>query len=421
MDPAFTVSEVNSYIKQRMNADVFLSRIYIKGEISGCKYHNSGHIYFTLKDSSAQISCIIFAGKVPGISFKLENGQSVIALGRISVYEAGGTYGLYVDEIKLDGIGKLYEEYEALKKKLEAEGLFDSSLKKPVPRFPRTVGIVTAPDGAAIRDICQISKRRNPYVKLILYPAKVQGLGASDTIVKGIKALEGKCDVMIVGRGGGSIEDLWAFNEEKTVRAIFNCKTPVISAVGHETDTTLSDFVSDLRAPTPSAAAELAVFDLSLFEGTLSLYHERLTGAMLSVVDEKRNSLKTCELKLKNKSPEHVLSLKKQRAEAIRLRLANLMKIKTSEARKAAFEDKAKIRDLFYRLLNDRKQRLSEYSGKIVGLNPAKKLESGFSYVSDKKGKNLTSVKNVKAGDHIDIVMTDGRLGCEVKTIEQGE
>ena len=239
-----------------------LNRIYVKGEVSNCKYHTSGHIYFSLKDESGTIACVMFAGSRAGLSFRMKEGQQVIVLGSISVYERDGRYQLYAREIMLDGAGLLYEKFEALKKELAEMGMFAPEYKQPIPQYVRTVGIVTAPTGAAVRDIINIASRRNPYVQLILYPALVQGDGAADSIVKGIRALEEKkVDVIIVGRGGGSIEDLWAFNEEAVARAVFDCTVPVISAVGHETDTTITDFVADLRAPTPSAAAELAVYE----------------------------------------------------------------------------------------------------------------------------------------------------------------
>ena len=263
MKNIYTVKQVNSYIKNMFAQDFMLSRIYVKGEISNCKYHTSGHIYFSLKDESGTIACVMFAGSRAGLSFRLQEGQQLIVLGSVSVYERDGRYQLYAREIVRDGVGALYERFEALKKELSEMGMFAPEYKRPIPRYVRTVGIVTAPTGAAVRDIINIAGRRNPYVQLILYPAQVQGDGAAQSVAKGIRALEKKqVDVIIVGRGGGSIEDLWAFNEETVARAVFDCTVPVISAVGHETDTTIADFAADLRAPTPSAAAELAVYDI---------------------------------------------------------------------------------------------------------------------------------------------------------------
>ena len=265
MKNVYTVKQVNSYIKNMFTQDFMLSRIYVKGEISNCKYHTSGHIYFSLKDESGTIACVMFAGSRAGLSFRLQDGQQVIVLGAVSVYERDGKYQLYAREIVRDGVGALYERFEALKKELSEMGMFAPEYKQPIPRYVHTVGIVTAPTGAAVRDIINIAGRRNPYVQLILYPAQVQSDGAAQSVARGIRALEKKqVDVIIVGRGGGSIEDLWAFNEETVARAIFDCTVPIISAVGHETDTTIADFVADLRAPTPSAAAELAVYDIKI-------------------------------------------------------------------------------------------------------------------------------------------------------------
>ena len=274
----YTVKQVNAYIKNMFTQDFMLNRIYVKGEVSNCKYHTSGHIYFSLKDESGTIACVMFAGQRGGLSFHMSEGQQVVVLGSVSVYERSGSYQLYAKEIRLDGDGVLYEKFQMLKRELEEMGMFAGEYKKPIPAYAKTVGIVTAPTGAAIRDIMNIAARRNPYVQLILYPAQVQGTGAKESIVRGIRALEAYgVDVMIVGRGGGSIEDLWAFNEEEVARAIFNCRIPVISAVGHETDTTIADYVADLRAPTPSAAAELAVSDYRQTKELLREYERKMS------------------------------------------------------------------------------------------------------------------------------------------------
>ena len=258
----YSVGQVNNYIKNMFAQDFMLHQISIKGEVSNCKYHSSGHIYFTLKDQTGTINAIMFAGNRKGLSFQMKEGDKVVVTGSVEVYERDGKYQIYAREIELDGAGGLYLKFEALKRELEEMGMFAEEYKQPIPQFARRIGIVTAPTGAAVQDIRNIAARRNPYVQLILYPALVQGEGAAASIVNGIHALEQLgVDVMIVGRGGGSIEDLWAFNEEIVARAIFECTVPVISAVGHQTDWTIADYVADLRAPTPSAAAELAVFD----------------------------------------------------------------------------------------------------------------------------------------------------------------
>ena len=282
MRNVYTVKQVNAYIKNMFTQDFMLNRIYIKGEVSNCKYHTSGHLYFSLKDESGTIACVMFAGQRSGLSFRMQEGQQVIVLGSVSVYERDGRYQVYAKEIVLDGAGLLYEKFIKLKKELEEMGMFAPEYKKPIPKYVRTVGVVTAPTGAAVRDIINITRRRNPYVQILLYPALVQGDGASESVVRGIRALEeAKVDVMIVGRGGGSIEDLWAFNEENVARAVFECSVPVISAVGHETDTTIIDYVADLRAPTPSAAAELAICNYRELLETIRTERERMHRSMM--------------------------------------------------------------------------------------------------------------------------------------------
>ena len=262
MKNTYSVGQVNRYIKNMFTQDYLLQKIYVKGEVSNCKYHTSGHIYFSLKDETGTLNCVMFAGHRRGLAFAMKNGDKVIVGGSVDVYERDGRYQMYAKEITLEGAGTLYERYLALKQELEDMGMFAQEYKQPIPRFIRRLGVVTAPTGAAVQDIRNISYRRNPYLQIILYPALVQGAGAAESIVKGIQMLDKTdVDVIIVGRGGGSIEDLWAFNEEIVARAIFECRTPIISAVGHETDFTIADFVADLRAPTPSAAAELAVAD----------------------------------------------------------------------------------------------------------------------------------------------------------------
>ena len=262
MASIYSVTQVNAYIKNMFVQDYLLKRLSVRGEISNCKYHTSGHIYFTLKDKSGTLSAVMFAGQRRGLNFQLQEGQQVIVTGTVDVYERDGKYQLYAREIKRDGKGDLFEQFQKLRDELEDMGMFAAEYKQPIPKYAKTVGIVTASTGAAIRDIMNISARRNPYVQLVLYPALVQGEQAKYSIVKGIQTLDRLgLDVIIVGRGGGSIEDLWAFNEEMVARAIFECSTPIISAVGHETDVTISDYVADMRAPTPSAASELAVFD----------------------------------------------------------------------------------------------------------------------------------------------------------------
>ncbi len=399
MAEIYSVSQINTYIKHMFGGNSLLNHVYVKGEISNCKYHTSGHIYFTLKDGAAQIACVLFAGRRAGISFRMEDGQNVIVFGSISVYERDGKYQLYADEIRLDGIGRLYEEFEYLKKKLGAEGLFAMEHKKEIPRFAKRVGIVTASTGAALQDICQISGRRNPYVQLILYPAKVQGEGAAETIVRGIRALDGKVDVIIAGRGGGSIEDLWAFNEEKVARAIYECNTPVISAVGHETDTTIADYVSDLRAPTPSAAAELAVYDVRLLLETLADIHGDMANRMVLRLQEKRMLVKQKQLLLERFHPRFQLQQKRVRADELAERLSAKMKEK----------------------IDRKRQQVALAAQKLNGLSPVERLQGGYAVASRSDGKVVKEISQVNPGEELLIDVTDGTIFTRVQKTQKRE
>ncbi|ABX42875.1 exodeoxyribonuclease VII large subunit [Lachnoclostridium phytofermentans] len=400
MEQVYSVTQVNNYIKNMFVKDYVLNRIYMKGEVSNCKYHTSGHIYFTLKDETGQMACVLFAGYRTGLPFRLEEGQSVIVLGSISVYERDGKYQLYAKEIKLDGLGLLYERFELLKRKLNEEGLFDPSHKKTLVPYPRTVGIVTASTGAAIQDIINISKRRNPYVQLVLYPAKVQGEGAAKTIVAGIKALEAKgVDTIIVGRGGGSIEDLWAFNEEMVARAIFDCSIPIISAVGHETDITISDFVSDLRAPTPSAAAELAVPEIESLLSNLVDYHYSLVQCVMRKITMARSELEKKQLQLTHLSPVYALRQKRQYT----IDLEN------------------KLRQRMNELIRYKRHLLDIQIERLKAASPLDKLKSGFSYVSDSSGKVVNSITKTKPGDELTIAVTDGMIKAKTIGVESIE
>ena len=396
MAEVYSVSQINTYIKHMFTGNSLLNHVYVKGEISNCKYHTSGHIYFTLKDAAAQIACVLFAGRRAGISFRMEDGQNVIVFGSISVYERDGKYQLYADEVRQDGVGRLYEEFEYLKKKLGAEGLFAMEHKQEIPRFAKRVGIVTASTGAALQDICQIARRRNPYVQLVLYPAKVQGEGAAATVVKGIRVLDGKVDVIIVGRGGGSIEDLWAFNEEIVAREIYNCSTPIISAVGHETDTTIADYVSDLRAPTPSAAAELAVYDVRLLLEQLADIHGDMVNRMVLRMQEKRMLIKQKHLLLERFHPRYQLQQKRLRADELAEKLSVKM------------QDKIRIK----------RQRLELAAQKLAGLSPVARLEGGYS-VTSKEGKVVKEISQVGSGDNISVDVTDGTIFARVTDVQK--
>ena len=400
MKNVYTVRQVNSYIKNMFTQDFMLNRIYVKGEVSNCKYHTSGHIYFSLKDASGTIACVMFAGSRSGLSFRMQEGQEVIVLGSVSVYERDGKYQLYAREIVLDGAGLLYEKFEALKRELAEMGMFAPEYKQPIPRYARTVGIVTAPTGAAVRDIINISSRRNPYVQLILYPAQVQGEGAAESIVKGIRALEEKqVDVIIVGRGGGSIEDLWAFNEETVARAIFECRVPVISAVGHETDTTIADYVADLRAPTPSAAAELAVYEYREVKENIYSCADTMRRLLLNRVSGERAKAERYALRLKLAHPRQ----------------------KLNEKRQYAAELETVLRGRMSTALTREKHRLALCVEKMKGLSPLEKLSRGYSYIQNEQGKNVRSISQAEKGSVLTVYVTDGKIEAEVCSAERVE
>lgn len=400
MRNVYSVKQVNSYVKNMFSQDFMLNHIYVKGEVSNCKYHTSGHIYFSLKDESGTIACVMFASARSGLSFRMQEGQNVIVLGSVSVYERDGKYQLYAKEIILDGAGALYERFEALKKELEEMGMFAAEYKQPIPRYVKSVGIVTAPTGAAVRDIINISKRRNPYVQLILYPALVQGEGAAASIVRGIRMMEQQnVDVIIVGRGGGSMEDLWAFNEEAVARAIFECTIPIISAVGHETDTLISDYVADLRAPTPSAAAELAVYELSSVQIMCEEYKRRMHQQINQRIDFSRRQTEQMAFRLKVAHPRQKLNEQRQYLADLDSR----MRIRMNSA------------------LEESRHKLAIYIEKMKGLSPLQKLNQGYAYVTDKSGRTVRSIKDTKQGEVLDVYVTDGRVRTQVMDIYKEE
>lgn len=398
-EQVYSVSQINLYIKNMFARESVLNQIYIKGEVSNCKYHTSGHIYFTLKDSKGQLACVMFAGQRSGLSFRMCEGQSVVVLGSISVYERDGKYQMYAREIHLDGTGALYEKYEQLKKELEQKGYFDSDRKKPIPWYVKRVGIVTASTGAAVQDIINISTRRNPYIQLILYPAKVQGEGAALSISRGIAALDKLgVDVIIAGRGGGSIEDLWAFNEKIVAETIYRCNTPVISAVGHETDTTIADYVADLRAPTPSAAAELAVCDIASLLENLREYNRSLNFRMRQKINQERSKLSQYELKLKYADPVYKVRQERQYLTDMEERLKAFMK---------------------QRVIKER-HRLELYIERLRALSPLERLKMGYGYLEKETGESLSSAETVKKGDRLLITMKDGKITAVAEKIEKG-
>lgn len=392
----YSVAEVNRYISKMFTQDFVLRNICVKGEISNCKYHSSGHIYFTLKDETGAIKCVMFRGNRGGLNFQMKEGDKVNVTGSIEIFDRDGVYQLYAREIKLDGSGDLFLRFEALKQELEEMGMFAPEYKQPIPKYAKTVGIVTASTGAAIQDIRNVSRRRNPSVQLILYPALVQGQGAAESIVRGIEMLDRYgVDVIIIGRGGGSIEDLWGFNEEIVARAIFNCRTPIVSAVGHETDWTIADFVSDLRAPTPSAAAELCVFSQETVTQQLQHYRYALNRSMETKLSHMRERLTYTQKQILMLSPQY------------RIRENELRLAKSSDRLNMAIQMK----------LKDRKMRLALLAKALEGNSPLRKLESGFAYVAQEDGSRLTSVKDASISSDLTIYVTDGQITATVKDI----
>ena len=377
-----------------ISQDFLLKQVCVKGEASNVKYHSSGHLYFTLKDEKAAISCAMFAGKRGGLKFKLEEGLKIVVSGTIDIYEKDGNTRLYAEKITLEGVGELYERFERLKEDLEDRGLFAPEYKRALPKHIKTLGVVTASTGAAVRDIINIAKRRDPGIEILLYPAKVQGEGAAESIEKGIEVLNAsRAEVIIVGRGGGSIEDLWAFNEEKVAMAIFNCEKPVISAVGHETDYTIADFVADMRAPTPSAAAELAVHDISHILDAIEDKKMRLDSLILSKIALRKREIEILARSLYNLSP--MARLNKQRMRVLQ----------AEELLEAAIN----------KVIDNRKYRLSLLAGRMDALSPLKRMSAGYAYISDEKKHGIKSIDEINKGDMIRIYLKDGSAKARIE------
>lgn len=394
----YSVGQVNNYIKNMFAQDFMLHHISVRGEVSNCKYHSSGHIYFTIKDETGTMNAIMFAGNRRGLTFPMKEGDKVVVTGSVEVYERDGRYQIYARTIELDGAGNLYLKFEALKKELEEMGMFAPEYKQPIPKFAKTIGIVTAPTGAAIQDIRNISSRRNPYVQLILYPSLVQGEGAASSIVNGIHAMERLgVDVIIVGRGGGSIEDLWAFNEEIVARAIFDCPIPVISAVGHQTDWTIADYVADLRAPTPSAAAELAVFDFRQVQEQFMTVRQQLQRELVRKLSMTRNRLEQDKMRLKYLSPMNRLN----------------------ENRRRTMDYEEKLTGHMQNLIRERRHTLSLLAGSLDAHSPAKKLSGGYAFVSNSEGMGLRSICQVTKKEEVEIHLLDGKIKAKVSEITE--
>ena len=437
----FTVGQINRYIRGLFAGDALLSAVSVRGEVSNCKYHSSGHIYFSIKDTTGTLSCILFAGNRRGLAFRMKDGDKVVVSGTVDVYERDGRYQLYAKEIHQEGEGELHEKFLRLKKSLEAEGLFRMEDKKSIPRYASTIGVVTAPTGAAVRDIQNISRRRNPYVQLLLCPALVQGDGAAKSIARAIGMLDGIVDVIIVGRGGGSLEDLWAFNEELVARAIHACGTPVISAVGHETDVTIADFAADLRAPTPSAAAELAVFDMREYDERCAALKNALAKGTRSRIASARSEVKWYGARLDALSPVRRLRDERRLSEDLKEKLYNLLSEKLRAAESGSAEYGRRLRPALESKLASARQQSDSLSGRLQrgtgqvlnrrihafsvlaarmqNLNPVGRLRQGYSYTAGPDGCAVRSVKAVRSGDLLTIHVTDGRIFAEVRSTEE--
>lgn len=393
-----TVSQLNRYIKNTLDADFILNYASVKGEISNLKIHSSGHIYFSLKDEGSKINCVMFKSYAYKLNFDLENGMDIIAHGNISVYEKEGSYQLYVKEMKREGIGELYIAFEKLKEKLKNEGLFDESNKKEIPRFCKKIGIITSPTGAALRDIINVTKRRNKGIELLIYPALVQGIDASKTLIAGIKALNKieDLDIIILARGGGSIEELWAFNNEDLAYEVYNSKKPIITGVGHETDFTIVDFVSDKRAPTPSAAAEIAVFDREVLVKEILNYKYTIKNSMENIIKEKRNYLHLYKQRIESNSPINIIVNEYKNIDNLKQLLNSKIKSK----------------------VNKEKDNLSKLSSLLEAHNPLNVLKKGYTLVEDESNNLITEKEELKELDKINIIFKNGKVKLNIKYIE---
>ena len=390
-----TVSALNNYIKRVMDNNSYLKDICVKGEISNYKAHSSGHIYMTLKDEGSVIKAVMFKGAAKLLRFNMENGMKIIARGRVAVYEAGGQYQLYIESAQPDGVGALYVAYEQLKAKLAQEGLFDEKYKKPIPKYPEIIGVVTAATGAAVRDIINVLSRRFPYARVRVLPTLVQGDGAGAEVAKAIDYLnEHKlCDVIIAGRGGGSIEDLWAFNEECVARAIFRSEIPVISAVGHEVDFTIADFVADMRAPTPSAAAEIAVPNTQELLAFLVSANGSMLASVSSIIEKKRHKLSVYE-----NDPAFTLFLNSLKDKEVTVDLLT-----------------TDLENIMKEILKSKADAFSMEIAKLDALSPLKVLQRGYTVAFSEDGKAIRKTTDAKSGDEVSLRFVDGNLNCVVK------
>lgn len=396
-----TVSDINNYIKRNFDNDFILNNASVKGEISNIKFHSSGHIYFSLKDESSKINCIMFKSSARNLNFIPENGMKIILKGRISVYEKEGVYQFYCDEMKLDGLGELYIAFEKLKTKLETKGLFDENHKKDIPKYVRKIGIVTSTTGAAVRDIINVTKRRNKCIDLVIYPSLVQGVDAAEDIINGINVLNARDDIeiIILARGGGSIEDLWCFNDERVADAVYNSKKPIITGVGHEIDYTIVDFVSDRRAPTPSAAAEIAVFDLNNLLEKIVNYKSFLNNHIVNILEEKRLRLMASRKRLDSNSP--LVYIVNQYSNMEKLR--NIINIKMKSAISSNMEKLDKLKSL------------------LDTNNPLNILNKGYSIIQAEDDKVVNCIKELDKQSKVNIIMKDGKAGFDISRLKQND
>ena len=410
-----TVTALTRYLKHKFDIDQNLQTVFIKGEISNFKAHTTGHFYFSIKDENSKINAIMFRTKATSIKFTPVDGMKVLISGRVSIYEATGGYQIYVDEMLEDGVGNLYIAYEQLKKKLEKEGLFDPNIKKKIPRIPKTVGVITAPTGAAIRDILSTIKRRFPLTEVILLPALVQGEAAADSIVKQIKNAENyNLDTLIVGRGGGSIEDMWCFNEEKVAYAIYNCPIPVISAVGHEIDFTIADFVADLRAPTPTGAAELAVPNESDVINYINQLKLRCKKSLSNKVEILRQKLDEISNKYILKNPISIYQVKEQKFDILIDKLKyNMQNLYNYKEKKFLSIKSSYILKNPNQIIDSKKNKYLQLISKLDALSPLSTIKRGYGIIK-KDDKVITSIKSIKKKDKISLELSDGKIDAEV-------
>ncbi len=417
-DKYISISQLTRYIKFKFDNDEHLGHVFLRGEISNFKAHTRGHYYFTLKDETSRINAVMFSSNTSKLLFRPTDGMKVLVTGRVSVYEATGGYQIYVEDMVEDGVGNLYVQFEELKKKLQQEGLFDPSKKKKIPKIPKTVGIITAPTGAAIRDILSTIKRRWPITKTILFPSLVQGASAAPEIIKQIKkAQEFDLDVLIVGRGGGSIEDMWCFNDEQVARAIYACKIPVISAVGHEIDFTIADFVADLRAPTPTGAAEMAVPNISDFYQYFGQIELRLEQAIMTMITSKKDQLETLKKSYILTNPIAMYQVKEQRFDSLFEKIHLLMNSIIANEKNNCQILKQKLENNIQKVLENEQHRYLHALNKLEILNPLLTIKRGYS-ITRNQDHVVTSIQQVKPHDKIEIEVTDGLIEARVEEVK---